>query len=154
MRGFLVFALCVIGSKASAAPVNLDSEYKLRVGTETVAFVPNKPDDLRRLSSWVDKILEEPDDESKHSRRGLEEISRLAHNAVVAETADDRRDIELDLLETTLAVNNLLRPPIPRPISTRSCSPMFLRQLHRPLESALKAPNHGRKILLPVLPQT
>ena len=86
---------------------------------------------MRRLAGWVDKILEGPDDESKHARRGLEEVARLAQNAAAA-NPQDRRRIEIDLVETVLAVNNLERPPIPRRFDAVML-PMFFRQFHRPI---------------------
>ncbi len=88
--------------------------------------------DLRRLTSRVDQILEEPEDESKHARRGLEEIARLAKVAANTENIVERRQIEIDLVETACAVNNLERPVIPRHFDAVML-PMLLRQLHRPV---------------------
>ncbi|HEY3854274.1 MAG TPA: hypothetical protein VGO67_07785 [Verrucomicrobiae bacterium] len=132
MREFLVFAFCVVGFGAYAAPINLDQQFKLRTETETIAFVPGNQDDLHRLASRVDRMIEEPDDESKHERRGLEEIARLAKAATKIENADERRQLEIDLVETVCAVNNLERPVIPRHFDAVML-PIFLRQLHRPI---------------------
>ena len=137
MRKFLVFALCVVGFGALGAPINLDREFKLRAETETVKFVPGNPSDLRHLVGRIDKILEEPDDESKHAQRGLEEVARLAQDAIVATNPQDRRRVEIDLVETVLAVNNLERPPIPRHFDAVML-PMFFRQFHRPIGVGVK----------------
>jgi hypothetical protein len=131
MREFLVFAFCVVGFGALAAPINLDSKFKLRAGTETIVFVPDNQADLRRFASRVDRILQEPDDESKHTRRGLDEIARLARADANNENADERRQTEIDLVETVFAVNNLERPVVPRHFDAVML-PMLFRQLHRP----------------------
>jgi hypothetical protein len=132
MRECLVFAAGLLAFNAVAGPVNLNQVFKLRVGAETVRFNPVEDGDLRRLDRQVQVLLSKPEGESKHTRRGLEEIERLTENALNRPTPADRKQLEIDLVETVLAVNNNARPPIPRHFDA-IMTPLALLQLFRPI---------------------
>jgi hypothetical protein len=132
MRELLVFALCVLGFGALAAPVDLHQTFELNAENETVRFRPGDEGDLRRLVSQVDILLKQPESDSKHARRGLEEIDRLAEAALASEEPQSRQRLELELLEVVFAVNNLQRPPIPRHFDA-IMFPVFARQFFRPI---------------------
>jgi hypothetical protein len=132
MREWLVFAGGLLAVGALARPVDLNQVFELRAGAATVRFNPELDPDLRRLGSQVEELLRKPEDESKHTRRGLEEIERLTAAALARPSPPERERVEIDLVETVLAVNNIERPPIPRHFDT-IMTPVALLQLHRPI---------------------
>jgi hypothetical protein len=132
MREWLVIAAGLLACGAAAGPVNLNQVFELRAGAATVRFNPDHEQDLRRLQSQVEELLRKPEDESKHTRRGLEEIERLAKAALAHPSPPERERLEIDLVETVLAVNNLERPTIPRHFDA-FMAPVALLQLHRPV---------------------
>jgi len=117
---------------ACAGPIALNKDYELRMDAKCVRFNPAMDADLRRLGEEITHALKSANDESKHDRRGLEEIQRLAAKAL-GNPSDPRRDGWLeDMLEAACAVNNNYRPTIP-PHFDAFMIPVFLQQLHRPI---------------------
>jgi hypothetical protein len=132
MRVWLILAAGLLAFGAVAGPVNLNRVFELRAGTETVRFNPVQDGDLRRLEGQVEAFLRKAEDESKHTRRGLEEIERLTQAALARPSPPERERLEIDLVETVLAVNNLERPTVPRHFDP-IMAPAALRQLLRPI---------------------
>jgi hypothetical protein len=132
MRVWLVFAAGILALGAVAGPVNLNQVFTLHAAGRTVRFNPVKDGDLARLERQVEEFLREPDDESKHTRRGLEEIERLSKAALAQPSPPERERLETGLLETVLAVNNNSRPTIPRHFDL-IMTPAALLQLFRPI---------------------
>ena len=133
MRKWSLLAACLIAFGTRAGPINLNHSFTLHAGTETVRFTPVKDADLRRLASEIESILRQPENESKHARRGLEEIGRLAEAALASQHGSSVRErFAVDLVETVLAVNNLERPPVPRHFDV-IMAPVVLRHCFRPV---------------------
>jgi hypothetical protein len=132
MRKWLVFAAGLLAFGVVAAPVNLNQVFELDAGKTTVRFNPVEDGDLRRLGSQVKELLRMPEDESKHTRRGLEEIERLTGAALASPGPPEREQLETDLVETVLAVNNNERPTIPRHFDP-VMAPVALLQFVRPI---------------------
>jgi hypothetical protein len=132
MRAWLIVAAGLLPLGAVAGPVNLNQVFRLRVETETVRFNPTQDGDLRRLENQVEELLRKPEDESKHTRRGLEEIERLSQAALARPAPPEREKVEMDLMETVFAVNNNERPTIPRHFDA-IMTPLALLQLFRPI---------------------
>jgi hypothetical protein len=122
-----LLAVCAV-----AGTVKLDQAYPLRLAGTTTRFNPTVDADLRRLESQVEECLATADDESKHSRRGLEEIERLAGAALACSNAPERESLEIDLVETASAVNNNERPTVPRHFDA-IMTPEALLQFYRPI---------------------
>lgn len=117
---------------AAGGTLDFNRHFELETGQGTVRFNPSRDADLARLSARVDAVLRLPGDESKHARRGLEEMARLAQAALAAQPGPDKERVEDELVETACAVNNLNRPTIPRRFDV-ILLPSFLRQLFRPI---------------------
>ena len=132
MRAWWIVAAGLLPFCACAGPVNLNKHFRLDAGTEVVRFNPENDADLRRLESRVAAILRTPEDQSKHTRRGLEEIERLAQAALASSDHPEREKLETDLVETVLAVNNNERPPIPRHFDL-IMTPIAVLQFLRPI---------------------
>jgi hypothetical protein len=132
MRVWWIVVAGLLPFAAGAGPVNLNQVFQLRVGAQTVRFNPIKDADLRLLESQVGAFLRKPEGESKHTRRGLEEIERLTEAALADPNASDRERVETDLVETVFAVNNNDRPTIP-PHFDAIMTPLALFQLFRPV---------------------
>jgi hypothetical protein len=132
MREWLIVAFGLLAFGAEAGPVNLDRVFELRVGAETARFNPVKDGDLRLLEGRVKEWLKKPEDESKHTRRGLEEIERLTEAALARPRPPERPHLEFELVETVLAVNNNARPTVPRRFDA-IMTPVALLQFFRPI---------------------
>jgi len=132
MWRWLIFTVCLLAVSAVGSALDLNRVFELRAGTETVRFNPTRTTDLRRLQGKVEEWLKDPDDESKHTRRGLEEIDRLIKSALAAPGSPERARLQVDLVETVLAVNNNARPTIPNHFDA-IMGPAALRQLFRPI---------------------
>lgn len=122
---------------AMAEPASLNRAFKLRSGANTARFNPTKDADLRTLQGEIGKWLQHSTAVNKHAERGLEEILRLAGEAMDSQNAQERAPIEQDLVETVLAVDNLERPTIPRHFDMIMI-PAWLRQLSRPIGTGKK----------------
>jgi len=125
-------AMMALAMGAAGGTIKLDQDFALRVGEKTERFNPTVDGDLRRLTSEIEDCLATPEDESKHDRRGLEEIERLAKATLAASDVEERDRTEIDLLETALAVNNNDRPTIPRHFDA-IMTPVALLQFYRPI---------------------
>ncbi len=132
IRWLLVLAFCAAQRDVFAAPIDFHQKYELRIPGLAVAFVPENDADIRQLKAKVDNALAQPDDESKHERRGLAEISLLAKSILATPDSPARQKAERDLLEVVLAVNNLERPTV-LPHFDAVMFPTFAKQLHRPI---------------------
>ena len=116
----------------AAGPVNLNQVFELQIGAVKLRFNPVEDGDLRRLGNQARELLKMPEEESKHTRRGLEEIERLTDAALLHPGPPERERLETDLVETVLAVDNNERPTIPRHFDVVMV-PAALLQLVRPI---------------------
>jgi len=132
MRRWIVLAVCLAGVGALADPPRLDRVFALRTDEGTVRFNPASDGDLRVLHHDAETWLQGTDEPEKHERRGLEEIERLTKSILAKPGPADRQRLELDLIETTFAVNNLQRPEIPKRFDF-IMTPLFFGQFFRPV---------------------
>ncbi len=132
MRKRLVFVAGLLAFRVFAEPVNMNQVLELRVGAQTVRFSPARDADLRGLQIQVGELLRQTGDESKHTRRGLEEIERLTEAALARPGPEEHAHLALDLMETVLAVNNDERPVVPRHFDV-IMTPVALQQFFRPV---------------------
>lgn len=119
-----------VGVAAQAGKTN--DPCKLRLGSSVVCFQPENDAALRRASAEVMVFLNKERADSKHERRGLQEVVRLASAALASRDGEERARLDRDLRETAVAIHNLDRPTIPRRFDTVML-PVFLHQLCRPI---------------------
>ncbi len=129
-RGAVVILLQLC---AVAAPAIAHQPYTLRLPGATIHFNPASDADLRQLAAAIATSLQTAGPATKHDRRGLEAVARLATAALAATNNNKLRSTAVaDLLEAAFAVNNNERPTIPRHFDV-SMATVALLQLCRPI---------------------